>query len=52
MSWNEILDTPVRDLFMLRDINDEIQLMKKKLLEEDPKSNGGEDPSGQPNEQH
>jgi hypothetical protein len=42
LTYSEILDTPVRDLYLLRDIHEEIKIAKEKMLEE--AANGGEKP--------
>lgn len=34
LSYTEILKTPIRDLYVLQDINHEIGEMKKKMLED------------------
>ena len=39
LSYTEALNTPVRDLFMLRDIMEELDKMKQKIQEE---QEGGE----------
>lgn len=34
LTWSEIKKTPMRDLYMLQDVNDEIRELKEKALKE------------------